>query len=64
MAEGLKGTVYDPPSRKLPHVAVVLDANNKVLIARAVESRQTGEDLINATFEDAAKEYGNTLTRE
>lgn len=64
MTNDIKGVIYDPPGRELPYLAVVFDAENQVLIVRAVPSRRAGEALISSAFEDAAKAFGSTLSRE
>ena len=46
----MHGVVYDPPAAGLPFLAVVLDNNGEVVVARAVPSARAGEALIASVF--------------
>ncbi len=57
----MHGVVYDPPGAGLPYLAVVLDNNGEVVVARSVPSVAAGESLIATVFAEfaAAKKAGN-----
>ena len=46
----MHGVVYDPPKAGLPYLAVVLDNNGEVVVARSVPSVEAGELLISGVF--------------
>jgi hypothetical protein len=54
----MNGVVYDPPRADLPYLAVVLDNNGEVVVARSVPNAAAGEALIQQTFEAFAAEKG------
>ncbi|BEP93273.1 hypothetical protein GmRootA79_16570 [Acidovorax sp. A79] len=54
----MNGVVYDPPRAGLPYLAVVLDNNGEVVVARSVPSVAAGEALIQQTFAAFAADRG------
>lgn len=51
----MHGTVYDPPAPGLPHLAVVLDNNGEVIVAKSVSSVAAGEALMASIFAQFAE---------
>lgn len=56
----MHGTVYGPPSQGLPFLAVVLDNQGEVVVAKSVKSVEEGGALIAGVFAQfaAAKNSG------
>lgn len=48
----IASVVYDPPGHGFPFLAVLLDEDGEVLVARAVPSREAGEALILSVMND------------
>jgi hypothetical protein len=59
----ITGAVYDPPSPDLPRVAIVLDPEGQVLVARVVDTIEAGETFIQKFVADLQKKIEQEKAR-
>ena len=48
----MRGAVYDRPRAELPCLAVILNANDEVMLAKSVPSVEAGELFLAKLFEE------------
>lgn len=49
---GFFAAVYDPPSSKMPYVAIIVSNEGEVLLAQAVSSVQEGEARLSVALQE------------